>query len=135
MTGDELAKALHTMAAEGPLELDIRGESMTPVLSSGTRVRVAPSRVYLPGDLIAFPRSTDGRLLVHRMIGWSLSRGRLELVARGDARAGADPPVVTRDVLGRVTHAAGDAVRVPLAARVRSLARYAHYLAVRALAR
>ena len=110
--------ALRDLAREGPVEVTVRGGCMAPLLLDGARVRVAAARVYLPGDVVVF-RAADGRLLVHRLLGYRPHAGRLALVARGDACAVHDAPVPLRAVLGRV-----EAAHPSAALRLRALLRF-----------
>jgi hypothetical protein len=93
--------AVRDLAAEAPVDATVRGSSMAPLLEDGDRVRIARARLYLPGDVVAF-RSGDGRLVVHRLLGYRLHHGRLAGVTRGDAVPQTDPPVPFGELLGRV---------------------------------
>jgi len=91
---------------------------MTPGIPPGATVWVAPRRVYLPGDVLAF-RGRDGKLLLHRLIGWRPWQGRLHLVTRADAGDRPDPPLPPERVLGRA------AVSVSWKQRLRAMAAFA----------
>jgi hypothetical protein len=97
-------EALRGLAREGPVEVTVRGGCMAPQIADGDRVRVAASRLYLPGDVVVF-RAGDGRLVAHRLLGYRPWAGRLALVTRGDACPVHDAPVPLAAVLGRVADA------------------------------
>lgn len=112
-------EALRCLAREGPVEVRVRGDCMSPLLADGQQVRVAAVRVYWPGDVVVF-RAADGRLLAHRLLGYRPRAGGFALVTRGDACAVHDAPVPAAAVLGRIA-----AVRPSLAVRARSLLHFA----------
>jgi hypothetical protein len=127
--------AVRALAAEAPVEATVRGGSMAPLLKDGDRVAIARARLYLPGDVVAF-RAGDGRIVVHRLLGYRLHRGRLACVARGDAAAVSDPPFPLDLVLGRVSRVVshpGPAPLVSLAARFAAVALYLRLAARRLL--
>jgi hypothetical protein len=97
--------------------LPVRGSSMLPLLTRGTRIRVAPAARVRFGDLLAY--ECEGSVVCHRVIG---RRGGT-LLARADHR-GAGPDVVTRSqVLGVVSALERRGVTVDLATpRQRALA-------------
>lgn len=79
------------------------GRSMRPVLPPGCEVTVrAMERPARVGDVVL--ARVEGRLTLHRVIR-RRSDGRV--VLQGDAMPYADPPVRSRDVLGRVVSAPG----------------------------
>lgn len=97
----QLFEAVRDLAREGPVEITVRGGCMAPVLADGERVQVAAVRFCWPGDLIAF-QAGDGRLRLHRVLGYRPWKGRLALVTRGDGCPCHDGPVPLGRVLGRV---------------------------------
>lgn len=109
--------AARAAARSGPLTLTVRGVSMAPLLADGERVQVARAAVYWPGDLVAFA-AADGRLLIHRLLGYRPWAGGLAAVTRGDACPGPDAPVPLPRLIGRVV---GRPDLAPPAARVRAL--------------
>ena len=109
----EVFQALRDMVREGPLELTVRGNCMAPRAGDGERVRIAAARVYLPGDVVAF-QAGDGRLRLHRLLGYRPHVGGLACVTRGDHCPCHDGPVPLDRLLGRTLE------RVRLAVRVRS---------------
>ncbi|HEV3077770.1 MAG TPA: S24/S26 family peptidase, partial [Thermoanaerobaculia bacterium] len=74
--GARVAAALRELARELPLAVTVRGECMAPRLRDGDRVAVAPARRYWPGDIVAF-HTPQGRLALHRLLGYRLAAGRL----------------------------------------------------------
>jgi hypothetical protein len=98
--GDRVAAALRELARELPLAVTVRGECMAPRLRDGDRVAVAPARRYWPGDIVAF-HTPQGRLALHRLLGYRLAAGRLACVTRGDRCSLPDPPLAPERLLGR----------------------------------
>lgn len=98
--GVRIAAALRELARELPLAVTVRGECMAPRLRDGDRVAVAPARRYWPGDIVAF-HTPQGRLALHRLLGYRLVAGRLACVTRGDRCSLPDPPLAPGRLLGR----------------------------------
>lgn len=94
-------EALRDLAREGPVEVTVRGSCMAPRVADGERVRVAAARFCWPGDLVAF-QAGDGRLRLHRVLGYRPWKGGIALITRGDGCACHDGPVPLGRVLGRV---------------------------------
>jgi hypothetical protein len=115
-----IVRALRGLARSQPVEVVVRGGCMAPAVLDGERVAVAPARFLLPGDLVVF-QAGDGRLRIHRALGWRLQRGRPALVTRGDACPCHDAPVPRGRILGRAAALAGRPVRIGSAARWRAL--------------
>lgn len=126
-TGSLAFEGLRQLAETAPLRLIVRGSCMAPRWQDGERVLIDRRRRYWPGDVVAF-RTTDGRLLLHRLLGYRLERGRVALVTRGDGCPCHDAPVPCDSILGRTLEP------VPVAARLRALASYLR-LALRRLLR
>jgi phage repressor protein C with HTH and peptisase S24 domain len=77
--------------------LPLSGFSMSPALSDGDRLEVAPlAAPPRAGEIVVMRRGS--RLITHRLI--SLSEGLA--VTRGDACSSDDPPVPAADLIGRV---------------------------------
>jgi hypothetical protein len=100
VAGPRVRAALRDLAREQPVALTVRGDCMAPRLRDGQRVEVAPARFYWPGDIVAF-ETPQGRLAVHRLLGFRLLRGRLAYVTRGDRSVVADRPVPPERLVGR----------------------------------
>jgi Peptidase S24-like len=98
--GGRVAAALRELARELPLAVTVRGECMAPRLRDGDRVAVAPARRYWPGDIVAF-HTPQGRLALHRLLGYRLAAGRLACVTQGDRCSLPDPPLAPERLLGR----------------------------------
>ncbi len=89
-----------SLAAGSAARLGATGHSMTPFVRAGDVLTLEPLRGRRPrlGDVVA-AASADGRLLVHRLVGWR----RDEALTRGDIAERADPPVPVEALLGVVT--------------------------------
>lgn len=124
---DTLVVALRRLVRESPLRLRVSGGCMHPVLAAGSHVALAPVRVPLPGDIVAF--GAPGRLQVHRVLGYRPRLLGLDLVTRGDLAAAVDPPIPLSRVIGRVP------APVPWRDRLRALAAFARHVGARARAR
>jgi hypothetical protein len=98
--GSRLRAVLRDLARERPVALTVKGDCMAPRLRDGQRVEVAAARLYWPGDIVAFA-TPQGRIALHRLLGYRLLRGRLACVTRGDRSAVADSPVPPDRLLGR----------------------------------
>jgi signal peptidase I len=87
----------------------VDGNSMTPSLSSGSRVRlrsVDPQSLQV-GDVIAFEHNR--RLIAHRIVRLGRTRAsRRYMLTRGDAQALNDVPVHNDCIIGVVTAKRGD---------------------------
>lgn len=110
--------ALRALAQEHPVEVTVRGGCMAPLVADGERVAVAPARRYWPGDVVVF-QAADGRLLVHRLLGFRRLAGALACVTRGDGCPCPDAPVPLTRLLGRVV--APDRARAAPADRLRAV--------------
>lgn len=88
--------------------ITIRGQSMTPTILSGSRLRLRCSRdVPEVGQIAAFRRGDI--LVIHRLIRIAESaNGQRLFVFRGDGSRFEDPPVTLDEVVGMIT-----AVRAP----------------------
>ncbi len=120
-------EALRSLVGQSPLRFRIHGNCMDPWLGSGSRVKVAPRRLYWPGDILAF-QAPDGRLLAHRLIGysWTVDHGRPALcyVTQADQARGIDPPLAPERILGRVA-SRSQTQDVPWRHRLRACHRFA----------
>jgi hypothetical protein len=128
--------ALRDLAREGPVEIVVRGSCMAPGFADGERVRIVAARRYWPGDVVAF-EGRDGRLRLHRLLGYRLHAGRLACLTRGDGCPCHDDPVPLDHLLGRVADPS-DAAAPPLrrlAVRARAVLAAFGIVARRLLAR
>ncbi len=127
---------LQALGRHQPLWLAVNGHCMSPRLRHGDRVAVLPAPWYWPGDVLAL-RAWDGRLLVHRLLGWRWRAGRLEWVTAADNGPGNDVPVGRDQILGRVlaTRPARDLLPVAPRDRLRAVARLTRLAAGRLTAR
>ena len=95
-----------------PARFRATGQSMTPLLQNGATVVVEPlgERLPRPGEIVLCQLPSDGRILLHRVVGWN---GAGQLLTRGDHHAVLDPPHLPEGVLGRVVSVTqGDLVYV-----------------------
>ena len=81
--GTWLTAGLRELAREMPLAVTVRGDCMAPRLRDGDRIEVAPAARYWPGDVVAF-RTPQGRMAVHRLLGYRLCSGRWVCLTQGD---------------------------------------------------
>jgi hypothetical protein len=93
--------ALRDLAREGAVEVTVRGSCMAPRIADGERVRVAAARIYLPGDVVAF-QAGDGRLRVHRLLGYRPWGPGIALVTQGDHCPCHDGAIPLNRLLGRI---------------------------------
>jgi|SRR6185295_8165942 len=108
---------LRELVREAPIALAVRGACMAPLVAEGERVEIVAARRYWPGDVVAFA-APDGRLVLHRLLGYRPLGGRLAFVTQGDGCPVADPPVPRERILGRRVGP------VPAAARLRAVAAF-----------
>jgi len=132
--GAQTASSLRSLAQDEPIELVVSGPCMTPYLEDGDRVQVSHRRVYKPGDIVAFRRQEDERLLVHRVLGYTLSLDGLKLLAKGDRISREDEPVDLHAVVGRVVSRGGRLIEHSTPERWRSLLGYLRVLLRRSVA-
>ena len=107
---DQVKHRLAAEALRSGLHLHIRasGSSMLPTLWPGDLLTIGSVAVEqaLPGDLILYMR--EQRFFVHRLV--EKRQGDRILITRGDCLPAADPPVLAKEVLGKVVHVQRDAV-------------------------
>ena len=89
--------------------------------------------MYLPGDIVAFRREDD-RLLVHRVLGYTLSGHGLRILTKGDRLSREDEPVTLQSIVGRVVSRRGRPLRHAAPQRWHSLLGYFRVLLRRSLA-
>jgi hypothetical protein len=75
---------------------------MLPTIMPGDTLKVEriSSQAACEGDIVLFGR--DRRLFAHRVVSKGRESPLQGIVTRGDAMATVDPPVLDRDLLGRV---------------------------------
>ncbi len=125
-----------TRSSEPPW-LAVAGSCMSPRIEEGDRVRLETRRAYLPGDVLAF-FSRNGRLQVHRLLGYRPVDGVWCCVTAADRVGGSDHPVPLSQVLGRVCAIGAahgeESFGASFVERLRSVARFGG-LAMKALLR
>ncbi len=95
--GCELAEEV--LLSCGTLQLKVMGWSMLPTLWPGDILEIQPTetQAVCEGDIVLFRR--DRRLFVHRVVGHA---GDEVVRTRGDAMPQADPPVSSREIVGKI---------------------------------
>ena len=116
-----LDAGLRALAADGGVEITVKGRSMEPRLRAGDRVRVRRARFLLPGDVVVLRHGEN--LVIHRLLGGGPRSAGWRLLTQGDARALPDGWIDPERVIG-VTDAP-----CPFPGRLRSLARFARAVA------
>jgi Peptidase S24-like len=98
------ALAADSLRESGRLRLQVRGESMLPVLWPGDVVEIASCSVdeVQPGEIVLAMR--EGRFFLHRFLARSQPDGFL---LRGDSMPGPDPQFPNEALLGRLVSCAG----------------------------
>ena len=87
------------LAREGRIQFPLRGDSMLPTLPLECEIEVVPLPDELRvGDLVVF--ALQDTLVAHRLV-----RRAARLLAHGDNRRVADPPLLTEQMLGLVSRA------------------------------
>ncbi len=92
--------ASEVLRSSGSLRLGVTGWSMFPMLWPGDTLMIeqTTSDTIDPGDIVLFAR--DRRFFVHRVVAKNAAEQSIQ--TRGDAMAQLDPPVLNRELLGRV---------------------------------
>jgi signal peptidase I len=87
----------------GEVRLRVFGTSMVPSILPGDLIFI--QRAHLseisPGEIVLYSR--EGRLFAHRVVARAGSHDNLRLITRGDRLSHNDPPVLSSELLGRVT--------------------------------
>ncbi len=104
--------------------LRIDGGCMTPDLAHQQPVRVERAGFFWPGDVVAFHCPYQGRLLMHRCLGYVRSRGTWKLMTMPDRGIKPDVLVDLPRVLGRIGSHAGAPYRPRIANRAECVRRY-----------
>ncbi len=94
---------LRELASRQTFPIAIAGDCMAPLLANGSVVSVKRSRCYWPGDIIVF-RTSNGGLLVHRLIGYYPRASRLKFLTQADAAYNPDAAIDAAQILGKVHH-------------------------------
>jgi signal peptidase len=88
----------------GRVCLRVSGTSMVPAIRPGDLISVERARMMelSAGEIVVFAR--EDRLVVHRLVAKTESKGAGYLVTRGDRTRRNDALVSSAELLGRVTH-------------------------------
>lgn len=101
------------IGAGEPTWLPVRGRSMRPLLSRGTRILVARATRIRSGDLLAY--ECEGAIVCHRVLG---RRGRA-LLTRADHRGAEAERVMPAQIVGVVVALERAGVVIDLTTRAR----------------
>ncbi len=74
---------------------------MAPVLGNGQLAPVRESFLYMPGDIIVF-EADFGQMLVHRLLGYYLRRGKLHFLTQADNASGVDRGISRQRIIGKI---------------------------------
>ncbi|HSO81139.1 S24/S26 family peptidase [Thiocapsa sp.] len=119
---------LTSALAEGvEVALRVSGGCMEPDLADGAVIRMEGSRLFVPGDVVAFHCPHQNRLLMHRFLGYVRTRGRWKLMTMADRGTRPDPLVDLASVLGRVAVQSGRAYHVGPGKRLQAVRRYSRW--------
>ncbi len=105
------ALAADSLRRGGRLRLQVRGESMLPLLWPGDAVEIADCTLedIQPGEIVLALR--EGRLFLHR---FRAHRGQDGFLLRGDSMAAPDPIFPSNAFLGRLVHVTRAGRTIPL---------------------
>lgn len=128
----KVLRALRELAAEQPLAVRVTGDCMSPLAHDGDIVKVSRARFYWPGDVIAF-RHSDGRLLMHRLIGYWPTAGGLGIITQADSSSSCEAAFGLDCVIGKVSGEDGSSsmVEVPISHRFWAVGRFVRVVAER----
>ena len=94
---------------------------MRPCLDDGEAVRILDRGALLPGDIVAYC-DDDGRMVLHRLIGWYRRNGSWRLLLQADSARRPDRGIPRERALGKAVD-----IPVPLRHRIRATGRYAWF--------
>lgn len=96
----------------GELQLSVRGASMVPCIFPGDvlTVRRKSTDEVQCGDVVLYSRG--GRFYAHRVVRKTNESESIQLLTRGDALTGDDPPLLETELLGSVTAIARGARKI-----------------------
>jgi hypothetical protein len=128
----KILRALRELCVEQPLAVRVTGDCMSPLAHDGDVVRVSRVRFYWPGDVIAF-RHSDGRLLMHRLIGYWPTEGGVGIITQADSSSSCEAAFGLDCVIGKVTGGDGSSVmsHVPIHRRFWAMGRFVRVVAGR----
>jgi Peptidase S24-like len=101
------------IGAGEPAWLPVRGRSMRPHLSRGTRILVSRTTRIRPGDLLAY--KCEGAIVCHRVLG----RRGIALLTRADHRGAEAERVMPAQIVGVVVALQRAGVVIDLTTRTR----------------
>jgi signal peptidase I len=107
------------LRSSGKLRLRVTGCSMLPAVWPGDTLFVERTtrESVEEGDIVLYER--DRRFFVHRVVRKTRADADSSILTRGDAMPQPDPPVSSRDLLGRVSFIVRDGRRIEPRKRLR----------------
>ncbi|MCA9582478.1 MAG: hypothetical protein KC416_11835 [Myxococcales bacterium] len=97
----KIVRMLTDLAREEPVALGVSGRCMEPAIESGSVVSIEGQTVYFPGDVVAV-RLPDGRVVLHRFLGYRPLGARLGVVTCADNARIPDAAAPASSVIGKV---------------------------------
>jgi hypothetical protein len=121
----KILRALRELCGERPLAVRVSGDCMSPVANDGDIVKVSRARFYWPGDVIAF-RHYDGRLFMHRVIGYWPAAGALGVITQADSSSSCEAAFRLDCVIGKVAGGDGSTSvsHIPISHRFWAMGRF-----------
>jgi hypothetical protein len=121
-------EALQTLAKNRELRLKIQGDCMSPLLESGTGVRVKGAKFYWPGDCLVFA-GADGRLTAHRLLGYYYKQRQIRYLTQADRAKRPDRYILKRHIIGKICGGECDPrlAKAPPLHRLRAGGKFARY--------
>jgi hypothetical protein len=98
----KLSLAAEMLRRHGTVRLKAWGTSMLPSVWPGDQLTIesAANHEVIPGDIVLVLR--HGRFFIHRLVEVRRVGDRFWWMTKGDAMPDSDPPIVARELLGRV---------------------------------